>query len=46
MVHCPECGSSDINRIGIYEYECNSCGDIFDAHEIAKGEDQDEWYPD
>lgn len=46
MIHCPDCGSIDIDRIGLYEYQCNDCGDVFDANEIKKGEDDDEWYPD
>ena len=45
MIYCPECGSDDIDRIGLYEYQCNVCGDVFDANEIKEGED-DNWYPD
>lgn len=32
-MNCPECRSSDIERIGLYDYKCNSCGDVFDATE-------------
>lgn len=44
MIHCPECGSDDIDRIGVYEYSCNICGNYFDANEIEEGDDND--YPD
>lgn len=44
MITCPECGSGDIDRIGVYEYSCNICGASFDANE-AGGTD-DNWYPD
>ena len=43
MTRCPYCGSNDIDRIGLYEYECNTCGEPFDAKEI-KGKDNN-WYP-
>lgn len=42
-MRCPECGGGDVNRIGLYEFECNSCGDVFDANE-SEGHD-DNWYP-
>lgn len=39
-MNCPICGSSNINRIGLYEYECEDCGDVFDMTE-GVGEDDD-----
>lgn len=44
MIHCPYCGSDDIDRIGLYEYQCNSCMELFDANEVK--ENDDNWYPD
>lgn len=39
MTTCPYCGSSDVNRIGLYEYECNSCSETFDASEAKTCDD-------
>lgn len=44
MVTCPYCGSDDVDRIGVYEYYCNTCDEPFDASEVSGGDD--EWYPD
>ena len=44
MVHCPYCGADDVDRIGLYEYRCNSCDETFDAGEITSGDEND--YPD
>lgn len=44
MTHCPYCGSDDIDRIGLYEYHCNSCDEPFDANEITGCDDNS--YPD
>jgi ribosomal protein L37AE/L43A len=41
---CSQCGSNNINRIGLYDYQCNDCGDVFDITE-AEG-DTDDWFPD
>jgi len=32
-MRCPECGSTNVQRIGSYEYECEDCGEVFDANE-------------
>ena len=40
-MNCPECRSSDIERIGLYDYKCNSCGDVFDASEASGYDDND-----
>jgi ribosomal protein L37AE/L43A len=32
-MRCPECGSTDIDRISDVDYQCNSCGDVFDSSE-------------
>ena len=42
MVYCPECGSDDITRIGEFDYQCNLCGDVFDANEVPNNDD---WFP-
>lgn len=44
MLRCPFCGSDDVDRIGLYEYRCNSCEETYDASETDS--DQGEWYPD
>lgn len=41
MKICPECGSTDVDRIGLYEYQCNSCGDVFDIVENDGDKDDD-----
>lgn len=41
MVRCPICGSTDVSRIGLYEYECNIDGEVFDVME-NKGEEDDD----
>lgn len=39
-MNCPVCGSSNIDRIGLYEYQCDDCGDVFDVTEgIGKDDD-------
>ena len=40
-MNCPECRSSDIERIGLYDYKCNSCGYEFDASEASVYDDND-----
>ena len=47
---CPSCGSTNVDRIGLYEYQCDDCGDVFDVTEsegdtsdsIEYGKDDDE----
>ncbi len=36
--HCPSCGSEDISRIGLYEYQCDACGDVFDINECSRSD--------
>ena len=42
MKICPVCGSTDVDRIGLYELQCNSCGDVFDIME-NDGDKDDEF---
>jgi uncharacterized Zn finger protein len=41
-MECPDCGSEEIERIGVYEYQCEVCGEVFDAME-ARGRDDNEY---
>lgn len=36
MPHCPECGSNEVTRIGLYEFECDNCCEIFDINECSQ----------
>lgn len=39
-MYCPVCGSPNVNRIGLFEYECEDCGDVFDVNESFKEADE------
>lgn len=40
IVRCPYCNSSDVQRIGLYEFYCESCAETFDAGETDVPDDE------
>ena len=39
MRQCPFCESTDINRIGLHDFQCNDCDEVFDIEESGDLED-------
>lgn len=42
-LNCPECESSEVVRIGLYDYQCEICGEVFDVIEGVRN--TDDWFP-